>query len=182
MTIILIVVVFIVGLLLVPRLFGYQIYGVLSGSMEPKFHVGSVVYVNTIAPEEIHVGDAITFHLESNNTVVATHRVIEIDKAGRTFTTKGDANDVADGEPVAFERLIGKSEFSIPLLGYLALYIQTKQGIILGIGVLLFMIFLSLLGDSTKKEAHHEDKVNDQKMVEVNQELEKSEKQDKEYI
>lgn len=55
--------------------------------MEPYYHVGSIVFVDKhVTPEEIQVGDPITFHLE--NGAVATHRVIEIDEEAREFTTK----------------------------------------------------------------------------------------------
>ena len=58
------------------RLFGFQIYTVLSGSMEPKYPVGSLVYVRKIEPEKLEVGDDISF-LVSDKTVV-THRIVEI--------------------------------------------------------------------------------------------------------
>ena len=41
------------------RLFGYTPYTVLSGSMEPTFHVGSLVYVKEVATTELKVGDLI---------------------------------------------------------------------------------------------------------------------------
>lgn len=138
--------------LLAPNIIGYKIFGVISGSMEPKFRVGSIVYVKKVEPEFISVGEAITFSLENSSNVVATHRVIAIDDKTKAFITKGDANDVADGEPVAFERLIGRAEFSIPYVGYLARFIQTKKGILTGIAVLLFIILLFLVGELGEKE------------------------------
>ena len=35
------------------RLFGVQVFTVLSGSMEPCYHTGSIIYVIKKAPEEI---------------------------------------------------------------------------------------------------------------------------------
>lgn len=140
--------------LVLPKLFGYQIYGVLSGSMEPSFPVGSIVYVKEIKASEAIVGDPITFYIEGNDKVVATHRIIEINAEEKQFITKGDANEVVDAEPVSFHRLIGRAERNIPFLGYIAMYIQTKQGIIASIGVFLFIVFLSLLGDVLKKEVN----------------------------
>ena len=54
--------------LTIPRLFGYQIYGILTDSMEPVYPVGSVVYVKPAEPEDIQVGDAITFAWEQAPT------------------------------------------------------------------------------------------------------------------
>ena len=76
---VLVVIVVVVALLLVgARLFGLQVYAVLSGSMEPTYHVGSVIYVEPVDPSEIQVGDPITFVMNEELTV-ATHRVVRID-------------------------------------------------------------------------------------------------------
>ena len=42
------------------RLVGFTPYTVLSGSMEPAYPVGSLIYVRSAAPEDISAGDAIT--------------------------------------------------------------------------------------------------------------------------
>jgi signal peptidase len=147
MIIIVICVLAIAGVMILPRLFGFKIYGVLSGSMEPSFKVGSVVFVKVMEPQKAKVGDAITFQLAGNDSVVATHRIIEINEQEMNFNTKGDANEFADGEPVPFERFIGVAQYSLPLLGFMAMFIQSPQGLIACAGVLLFILFLSLLGD-----------------------------------
>lgn len=151
-TLIMIGIIVISGVLIIPRIFGFEIYGVLSGSMEPAYPVGSVVFVKKEKPENIVVGDAITFYLEGIDSVVATHRVIGLNQEDKTFTTKGDANTVADGDPLPFEQLIGKVKASVPYLGYIALFIQTRYGIMAGIGVFLLVLFLSLLSDLFKQE------------------------------
>lgn len=166
-TVIICVFVFVAGALLVPRLFSYQVFGVLSGSMEPTFPVGSVVYVKTMVPDNVEIGDAITFRIDNFDTVVATHRVVDINYEMRTFTTKGDANQVVDSEPVSFENFVGRADVKIPFLGYVAMYIQTKEGIIASIGIFLFVVFLSLLDDLLKKEKKNE-VIEEQKSVETN--------------
>lgn len=139
------------GVLIVPRLFGYQMYGVLSGSMEPYYHVGSVVFVDTKATaQEIQDGDPISFYLEDGSIV--THRVMEKDDSAGHFITKGDANEVEDISPVPFERLIGKAAFSIPLIGYVTLQIKTKQGMMAVAMVLIVLILLYLIPELLKPE------------------------------
>ena len=94
--------------MIVPKIMGNDIYAVMSGSMEPYYHVGSVVIVDKhVEPEEVQIGDPITFHL--GNGSVATHRVIDIDPEARTFSTKGDANEDPDMAPVSFDNLVGVS-------------------------------------------------------------------------
>ena len=106
---------------IVPRFFGIKPFIVLSGSMEPEIHTGSMAYIHTKTdPYKIHSGDIITYKI--SDTVV-THRVI--DETVTTVTTKGDANEEADFSPVTRDNIVGKYLFSIPYLGYLYSYITT---------------------------------------------------------
>ncbi|MBR4087262.1 MAG: signal peptidase I, partial [Clostridia bacterium] len=79
------------------RLVGYQCYTVISGSMEPKYSVGDLIYVKKVDPTAIHVGDDITFVL-NEDLVVATHRVVRIDAENQRFYTKGLANEIEDND------------------------------------------------------------------------------------
>lgn len=141
----------IVGVLLVPRLAGYETFAVLSGSMEPYYHVGSVVFVDkSAAPEEVKVGDPITF--TKTDSLVATHRVIEIDNDKREFKTKGDANETEDASPVSFDQLVGKAGVSIPLLGYISIYMKTRKGMFGIAAVFIIIILLQLIPELVKPE------------------------------
>lgn len=134
------------------RLVGIQPYTVLSGSMSPAYPVGSLIYVKPAQPQEVSVGDPITFHLEGT-TVVATHRVINIDSKNEGFYTKGDANESPDGQPVAFNRLIGIPVFSIPLLGYVSNFITTPPGLFIAIAGVLVIVVLTFLPGLFEKAA-----------------------------
>ena len=68
--------VFLAILLVGVRLVGFQVFSVLSGSMEPSYHVGSLIYVKKIDPQELKSGDVITFMLDEDT--VATHRIVEM--------------------------------------------------------------------------------------------------------
>ena len=157
------VVVIFAVLLIGVRLFGIQVYSVISGSMEPEYPVGALIYVKEVKPSEVEVGDVITFVL--SNETPATHRVIAIDKEAQLFYTQGDANYQIDEEtgekvymedpPVHFNNLIGKPVFKIPVLGYIAYYIQHPPGMYIAIAagaILLILVFLPDLFKSDKKE------------------------------
>lgn len=158
-TAILVVLVIVMAVLLVGlRLFGLHPYTVLSGSMEPTYHVGSLIYVKEVKPEEVEVGQPITFVL-NEDLVVATHRVVEIDEDNQYFYTKGDANESVDGSPVYFKNLIGVPVFSIPYLGYVATFIQQPPGLYIAIAagaVLLLLLFLPDLMKVWKKDKKEE--------------------------
>lgn len=144
---VLVVIVVAVALLLVgARLFGLQVYAVLSGSMEPTYHVGSVIYVEPVDPSEIQVGDPITFVMNEELTV-ATHRVVRIDAENSHFYTKGDANENPDAAPVHFNNLLGKPVFTIPYLGYISSYVQSPPGIYIAVGVGVLLLALAFLPD-----------------------------------
>ena len=114
-TLILLAVIAVSAPLTVPRLLGYEMYQVVSGSMEPELPVGSVVYVKTVRPEEIREGDVIAFHKDDDDVV--THRVVANYGFDGKFTTKGDANEVQDFDPVPYSALIGRVEHHVPVIG-----------------------------------------------------------------
>lgn len=132
------------------RLVGFQVFTVLSGSMEPTYHTGALIYVKKVDPYTIQVGQPITFLLTEDT--VATHRVVEIVKDETDpnvirFRTKGDANEVEDGSLVHYKNVIGVSVFSIPYLGYVADFIQHPPGTYIAIAAGAILLLLVLLPD-----------------------------------
>ena len=141
------------------RLFGLTPYTVLSGSMEPTYHTGSIVYVKKVDYHDLKVGDPITFMLDEDT--IATHRIVEVvpdEEEPETirYRTKGDANDTEDGGLVHYKNVIGKPVFTIPYLGYVADYIQNPPGRYVAISagaILVLMMFLpEIIGLFTEKE------------------------------
>ena len=156
---ILVALVVLLALLLVgARVVGLQVFTVLSGSMEPTYHTGSLIYVKKVDPYTIKEGQPITFMLDENT--VATHRVVGIvpdeeDPTVIRFRTKGDANDAEDGGLVHYKNVIGTPIFSIPYLSYVADYIQHPPGMYIAISggaVLLLLVFLPDVFASDKDE------------------------------
>ncbi len=145
-TLLVILIVALCAIVVLPRVLGMRPFAVLSGSMEPAYHVGSLIYVKETPPEEIEVGDPITFVL-NEDLVVATHRVVRIDAEGEYFYTKGDANDAEDISPVYFKNLVGKPMLSIPYLGYVSAFINTKPGIIITVTIFIALALLAFLPD-----------------------------------
>lgn len=180
-TVLVILVVLLAIALVGVRLIGLTPYTVLSGSMEPTYHVGALIYVKDIAPAEIAVGTPITF-VVNDDLLVATHRVVEVqvyetkqqevlDEEGNPvldedgnpqyeevpleepsyyYTTKGDANEAIDGTPVYYKNVLGTPVFSLPYLGYLSSWLQTRKGMILGICIAVVLLMLTFLPDLLK--------------------------------
>lgn len=133
------------------RIVGYQCYTVLSGSMEPNYSVGDLLYVKDVDVNTIEVGDPITFIL-NEDLVVATHRVVRIDAENQRFYTKGDANEIEDSEPVHFNNVIGVPQFSIPKLGYVSDFVQNPPGMYITIAVFVVLIAIVFLPDLIGKK------------------------------
>lgn len=103
-----------------PLLSGARPMTVLTGSMEPKLPVGTLIVVRPTDPDELRVGDVITYQLRSGEPEVVTHRIVAITTDGeeRTFATRGDANPSPDAAPVREVQIRGRLWYAIPYLGY----------------------------------------------------------------
>lgn len=168
LTTVLVALVVVLALLLVGvRLVGLTPYVVLSGSMEPTYHTGSLIYVKKADPFTIEAGTPITFMMDEDT--IATHRVVEVvpDETDSTvvrFRTKGDANDAVDGSLVHYKNVIGTPVFSIPYLGYVSDYITNPPGMYIGfavLGIIILMLFapdLLRAADKADKKAEEQKK------------------------
>lgn len=131
-----------------PQLFGYQLKTVLSGSMEPGIHTGSIIAMKQGGDMKRFVkGDVITFHMDEKTIV--THRVAQVIKRdGKIYyETKGDSNKSTDMNPVSSDQVIGEyTGFTVPYIGYFTEFAKSKEGnailmIIPGILLLAYSVF-----------------------------------------
>ena len=140
------------------RLVGLRPMTVLSGSMEPVYKTGDLIYVKSVDYRDLKKGDIITFMLSEDT--IATHRIVEIvpdetDPSVIRYRTKGDANDVEDGSLVHCKNVVGTPIFSLPKMGYFAHYIQSPPGCYIalsGAAILMLLVFLPDLLWSDEKE------------------------------
>lgn len=129
--------------ILAPMVIGYKPVVVLSGSMEPTYPVGSLIYYKSASFEDINENDAITFHIED---ALVTHRVVVKNGISQTFVTKGDANPTNDSEPVDYKNVAGKTlNFCIPFIGTVFASSLKYIGVAFMGGILMLNIILSNL-------------------------------------
>ena len=155
------IIVLLAVLLVGARVIGLQVFTVLSGSMEPAYHTGSLIYVKEVDAFDLETGDVITFML--NEDTIATHRIVEVvpdetDSSVIRFRTKGDANNVEDGSLVHYKNVVGTPVFTIPYLGYVASYIQKPPGMYVAVAVGAFILMLSFIPDLFAKDEEEKDK------------------------
>lgn len=139
--------------LIIPRIAGYEGYVVVSGSMEPTIPVGSVIYSKKTEPELLQTGDIIVFINETRGTTPITHRVVSNDPSTGTITTKGDANENEDINPVTYDRVIGKVAAHAPRIGFTVAMFTTVMGKIIGVLLLLEGWLLNEIGKRLKQRS-----------------------------
>ena len=151
------------------RLVGLQVFTVLSGSMEPAYQTGSIIYVKKVDYTQLQAGDVITYLLDEDT--VSTHRIggvvpDEEDPTVLRYRTKGDANDAEDGTLVHYKNIIGSPIFTIPKLGIFANYIQNPPGMYVAISggaLMLLMVFLPELIDVFTEDGERSEKTKKKK-------------------
>lgn len=132
------------SLVTVPKLLGYQIFHIVSGSMVPKIPVGSLVYIQEEDPYNIEKGEIIAFYKDNS---VVVHRVVENWVFEGKFTTKGDANDEADISDINYSQLIGVMKYHIPRMGQILMILDTTMGTILTICLAACGALLVIIGN-----------------------------------
>jgi len=103
-------------------IFGYQVYHILTGSMEPTIPTGSTVITKQVDPYTLSEGDIITF-VSRDEAIYGntnTHRILGIDDSDgeRKFITKGDANGTIDSVEVSASDVKGKVVFHANLRAF----------------------------------------------------------------
>ena len=134
---------------------GYRIFGVLTDSMvspnntlkKGGFRSGSILITKEVPPEDIKVGDVITYKPSTNptnkSTNYLTHRVVKVKselngEEGIYFVTRGDANKT-DDMPISSRALIGKEVFVIPAIGGVLTFIKEN-------GLVSIIFIVSMIG------------------------------------
>ena len=130
-----------------PEALGYKTYTVLSGSMEPAIHTGSMLVALPVAPESLKVGDVIVYN-RSDVSESVTHRIVDVtsDAGKPAFITKGDANGSPDTWTVQYNgNTAGKIILSVPYLGYAYHAVGSPQGRVIFLVVPVLVLSLMWL-------------------------------------
>ena len=115
--------------LTLPKAFGFQMYTVISGSMEP-----------TIVKD-----DVIAFYSNNADGSIITHRVVSNSPAMGQFITKGDANEEKDMNPIPYNNYIGKVKLSVPVVGGIAQAATGTAGKIAAASIIGLAVILEIV-------------------------------------
>lgn len=123
--------------------FGYSIFEIATGSMEPTLNVKDLIIVKIT--KDVSVNDIVTY-IEEDNLI--THRVISIN--GDNLTTQGDANNSIDNN-IKKDAIIGKTVYVIKKGGLIREVFLTPRNIII-ITITLLLISISTTSIKNKKD------------------------------
>ena len=127
--------------------FGYSMFEIATGSMEPTLNVYDFILVKS--DKNLKVNDIITYKEDDS---FITHRIISIE--GDNLITKSDANNSED-KIINKDKVIGKVVKIFPKLGIIKNIIITPK---IMISFLIFILLLNLsLSYKPKKEENKND-------------------------
>ena len=136
--------------------FNFRMFTVVSGSMRPKYDIGDVLIDKEIEPDDIKVGDDISYQgtVNSFKDKVVTHQVvgIEIVDGKYYFRTKGLANIVED--PIVSEdQVYGKVIYKSFIISFIYKIVSTNVGFYAFIIVpILYIIISEIISTLLEKE------------------------------
>ncbi len=133
----------------IPMPFGFGTAVVLTGSMEPALSPNDLIFI--VKSASYVTGDTVVYTTGGTPVV---HRIIEEYPESGYVITKGDANNVDDGQ-IPLSRIKGKVVFAIPFIGFIPRFVRTVPGMIIVV-VLIFTLFYLSVKSRTREEAEEE--------------------------
>lgn len=119
-------------------IFGFKTFVIVSKSMEPTIMTGDAIVVKEVNPEDLKVGDIISFR---DGDSINTHRIVEIvsDNGKKRFRTKGDNNKNVDKELVTTSKVEGTYQLRIKGFGKIIKILNSKITLVI---LLTFLILI----------------------------------------
>ena len=132
-----------VAVIIVPWVTSSVALTVLTRSMEPAYPPGTLVVVQPVDPDDVAIGDVITYQTQPGVAEYITHRVIAVSRStggDLRFTTQGDNNAQPDAAQVIPDQVKGRVWYSLPWIGWVnnAVGGGGKTWLVIGLAVVLF--------------------------------------------
>jgi signal peptidase I len=125
-----------------PVAIGWTPRVILTGSMEPRVHVGDVVVTREVPPETLAKGQVVTVVDPDHAGRTRTHRMVSRDAEG-LFELKGDANREPDSTRVSADKVLGVGVLRVPFVGRPVAWLQ--EGAWFPLGATLGLLGLCVL-------------------------------------
>lgn len=133
-----------------PSVFGYQVFRVSSGSMEPELMIGDVILIKEAEPQDIQKGDIVTYKGEEGdlNDKFITHKMIEDPQLvdGRyVFHTQGIYEGAVPDPDWYEDQLLGEFVCKIPFIDSVYSFFLKPYGLITFVLVIIVLFGYELI-------------------------------------
>jgi signal peptidase len=133
-------------------LMGMRFQPLESGSMEPRFPIGSLALVAPIDAAEVEPGMTIVFTDPQDPSRLIAHRAVkQLPGDPPAWQTKGDANVDVDSLPVHASMVRGRVAWSIPGLGSVVSAVRGGPAVVFLVGVPLTLLVATEAFDLRRK-------------------------------
>ena len=127
-----------------PSIFGYHIFRVTTGSMEPTLAVGDIILVKEVSAEDIHKDDIITYKGNKGDLAdkMITHMVVEepYEKNGVWYyQTKGIVEGAIPDPEITYDQVEGKFHSKLSFLNDIYTFFLSPAGLITFIGIIIVL-------------------------------------------
>lgn len=141
-TVVFVIMILFIGVIMFQRIavgeseiFGFRFFVILTDSMTPDLAVGTVIASKEVDPEELAVGDVVTYiplsgALKGQNV---THKIVRIytdDDGVLTIVTKGVKTGATEDNPVPASQVKGKMVGELKLVAKIFNVLKTPYGFI----------------------------------------------------
>ena len=129
-------------------IFGYKAFIVKSDSMsKTDFEAGDLILLKNVDPKTLKDGDIIAYKSTNshNDGEIVTHKIRSLTEdvdGNKGFITYGTSTNVDDEKVVLHKQVLGKYQFSIPMVGTFFAFIKTVPGYL----ICILLPFLLLIG------------------------------------
>lgn len=145
--------------LLVPPFAGIDTVMNDNGGTDTNIPVGSVAYGKEVKVKELKKKDKIIFS-EGSSTYV--YEIIDMDSSAGAYEVKDPYSKNSDAEVVTLQKSVPKVAVVIPFIGYAAIALQSKEGlIVIGLGI-VFLIILFILSELWRKDDDEDEEDDDE--------------------
>ena len=140
--------------LLVPPFVGIDTVMNDNTNTETNIPVGSVAYGKEIKVKELKKKDRIIYS-EGSSTYV--YEITDMDASAGAYEVKDPYSKSSEAEVVTLQKSVPKVAVVVPFIGYAAIALQSKEGlIVIGLGIVL-LIILFILSELWRKDDDDDD-------------------------